>query len=222
MEQPCYKCGQLVEEGRVFCPHCMAPQIRVVVAEPVTTAFPASQLSATTPDQVDLPATETLPVLALPLGWSQALKPSALAALVVLVLMLLGLSPLVAMPIVGFLAVIFSRQGRPDFAIKTGAAMRLGAFSGLFCFGMITLLTSLAAAVPELRTKLHEGVLRNAERWAAARPNDLQIQAAIEQLKTPEGFMAVLIVGGIMLFVLSIVLGALGGFIGASVNRRRR
>ena len=35
MEQPCYKCRQLVEEGRPFCPHCGAPQIRVLVAEPV-------------------------------------------------------------------------------------------------------------------------------------------------------------------------------------------
>ena len=222
MEQPCYKCGQLVEEGRVFCPHCMAPQIRVVVAEPVAAVLPASPVPATAPDQIDVPATETLPVLALPMGWSQALKPSGLAALVVLVLMLLGLSPLVAMPIVGFLAVIFSRQGRPDFAIKTGAAMRLGAFSGLFCFGLTTLLTSLAASVPEFRTKLHDEILKNAEKWAAARPSDLQIQAAIEQLKTPEGFMAALIVGGIMLFVLSIVLGALGGFVGATVSRRRR
>jgi len=222
MEQPCYKCGQLVEEGRVFCPHCMAPQIRVVVAEPIAAALPSSPVSATAPEEVELPATESLPVLALPMGWSQAIKPCALAALVVLVLMLLGLSPLVAMPIVGFLAVIFSRQGRPDFAIRTGAAMRLGAFSGLFCFGMITLLTSLAATVPEFRAKLHDGIMTNAEKWAAARPNDQQIQAAIEQLKSPEGFMAALIVGGIMLFVLSIVLGALGGFVGAAVSRRRR
>jgi hypothetical protein len=222
MEEPCYKCGQLVEQGRVFCPHCMAPQIRVVVAEPIAATLPSSPLSATAPEEVELPATEALPVLALPMGWSQAIKPSALAALVVLVLMLLGLSPLVAMPIVGFLAVIFSRQGRPDFAIRTGAAMRLGAFSGLFCFGMITLLTSLAATVPEFRAKLHDGIMTNAEKWAAARPNDQQIQAAIEQLKSPEGFMAALIVGGIMLFVLSIVLGALGGFVGAAVSRRRR
>jgi len=100
--------------------------------------------------------------------------------------------------------------------------MRLGAFSGLFCFGLTTLMTSIAATVPELRTKLHDEILRNAERWAAARPNDLQIQAAIEQLKTPEGFMAALIVGGVMLFVLSILLGALGGLVGASVSRRRR
>ncbi len=222
MEQPCYKCGQLVDEGRVFCPHCMAPQIRVIIAEPVGAALTGNQVPVIAPEQVDLPATETLPVLAFPMGWSQALKPSALAAFVVLVLMLLGLSPLVAMPIVGFLAVIFSRQGRPDFAIRTGAAMRLGAFSGLFCFGLTTLLTSLAATVPEFRAKLHDGILMNAEKWAAARPNDQQIQQAIEQLKTPEGFMAALIVGGIMLFVLSIILGALGGFVGATVSRRRR
>lgn len=220
MEQPCYKCGQLVEQGRAFCPHCLAPQIRVVVAEPAPAV--RVEAAATSAGQTELPAVQTVPVLALPKPWSQALKPCALAALVVLVLMLLGLSPLVAMPSVGFLAFVFSRQGKPGIVIKPREAIRLGAFAGLLCFGLTVAMTSLAVTVPEIRTKFHDEILKNAEKWAASRPNDADIQAAIEQLRAPQGFMAALIVGGIMLFVAAIVLGALGGFVGATIFNRRQ
>jgi hypothetical protein len=91
MEQPCYKCGQMVEEGRMFCPNCRAPQIRVLVAEPVAAA---SLAQLTEPSNEDiLPASQTVPVLALPVQWSHALKPCFLAALAASVLMLLGLHP---------------------------------------------------------------------------------------------------------------------------------
>jgi hypothetical protein len=220
MEQPCYKCGQMVEEGRRFCPHCLAPQIRVVMAEPVPASAPLSD-GAVQQIQASVSTPETVPVLAVPTQWSQALKPCALAALVVSVLMLLGLSPFVAMPSVGFLAVVFFRQGRPGLVIKTGAAIRLGAFSGLLCFGLTAVLTALAVTMPTVRAKFHDEILRNAEKWAAARPNDAQIQAAIEQLRTPDGFVAALIVGGVMLLVVSIVLGALGGAVGATIFGRR-
>ena len=100
--------------------------------------------------------------------------------------------------------------------------MRLGAFSGLLCFGLTTLLVSLAVTMPEYRTKFHDEILKNAEKWATSRPSDADIQAAIEQLKTSQGFMTALILGGVMLFLVSIVLGALGGAVGATIFGRRR
>src|SRR5206468_6389886 len=106
MEQPCYKCGQTVEEGTPFCPHCSAPQIRVIIAEPppLPLAFAAA---TTTHEATVLPASQTVPVLALPMQWSQAFRPCALAAVVASLLMSLGLNPFVAMFSVGFLAVVF-------------------------------------------------------------------------------------------------------------------
>lgn len=120
MEQPCYKCGQIVEQGIPFCPHCSAPQIRVVVAEPAT---PPPLAVKSSQDSDELPASQTVPVLAMPMQWSQALKPCVLAAVVASVLMVLGLNPFVAMAVVGFLAVVFYRQRRPEIMIKaaTGA-----------------------------------------------------------------------------------------------------
>jgi len=118
MEQPCYKCGQTVEEGIPFCPHCSAPQIRVVIAEPAPQPLAFSPASTTSRDSVVLPASQTVPVLALPMQWSQAFKPCALAALVASILMSLGLHPLVAMISVGFLAVVLYRQRQPGIMIK--------------------------------------------------------------------------------------------------------
>lgn len=221
MEQPCYKCGQLVAEGRPFCQHCFAPQIRVLVAEPV--AAPASiSESASSAAPASRSASETVPVLAVPTGWSQTLKPCALAAVVASVLMALGLNLLVAMFSVGFLAVLFYRQGQPTIPLRAGIGLRLGALGGTFSFGFTAALLAFAAMVPELRTKLHQQIMENAEKWAGTHPGDPQIQAALDQLKTPEGFVTAMIVGGILLLVVSILLGGLGGTLGAAILGRRQ
>ena len=218
MVQPCYKCGQLVEEGRPFCPHCVAPQIRVVVAEPAPIAVPA-----TPPDtlQPSLPASETVPVLAVPMTWSQAVKPAALAAVIGAILMALGLWPLVAMLIMGFLATVFYRQSRPVAVMKTVIGMQLGALSGLFCAGVMSLFTALGAMIPEVRARLQQQSQEYFQKLAAAQPDNPSIGAVVNQLKTPEGFLALMIAGVVLLLALSIVLGAAGGALGAALLKRR-
>src|SRR3954454_23753498 len=105
MEHPCYKCGQIVEQGRVFCPQCGAPQIRVLLAE--AAAAPLAQIPLPAQDEI-LPSSRTLPVVAFPMKWSRALKSCGLAALIASALMFLG--PFVTMPSAGFLAVVLYRR----------------------------------------------------------------------------------------------------------------
>lgn len=221
MELPCYKCHQTVDEGIAFCPHCSAPQIRVVIAEAPVPATSSVTDSTESQDALLRPASQTVPVLALPMQWSQALKPCALAALIASVLMWLGLNLFFALFGVGFLAVIFYRQGQPGFSVKVSTAARLGAFGGLLCFSLTALLGALAATAADSRTKFREQLIESAEKWVAARPADPQFQAALEQLKTPEGLVMALIVGTILLFLLSIVLGGLGGALGGAIFGRR-
>jgi hypothetical protein len=223
MEQPCYKCGQAVEEGVRFCPNCGAPQIRVVLAEPMpgTAANAEAAHPAVLGKDADYPAAQTLPVLAVPMGWSQAIKPCALASIVATILMLLGLHPLVAMFSVGFLAVVFYRQGRAGMAIKTGTGIRLGAFGGITCFAITALLVAIAAALPDTRAKLRDEMIQNLQKSAAAHPGDAMVQSVIDQLKTPEGFTMILIIVGIVLLIAAIVLGTLGGALGAAIFGRR-
>src|SRR6202042_853641 len=179
MEQLCYKCRQIVEEGVPFCPHCSAPQIRVVLAEPVTPVAAAFS-SAASQDSTVLPASQTLPVLALPMQWSQALKPCALAALVASLLMSMGLNPFVAMFSVGFLAVVFYRQGRREITIKIGTGAGLGALGGLLWFAMWSILEALIVIFlhkgPDLRNEL---VIRIQQ--AASQTSDPQVLAVLER-----------------------------------------
>ena len=220
MDQPCYKCGQAVEQGVPFCPHCSAPQIRVLIAEP-TAALAAFDTGASSQGSASLPASQTVPVLAVPMQWSQALKPCALAALVASLLMVLGLNPLVGALSAGFLAVVFYRQRQIGAVLKARAGARLGALSGVLCFGFTVLLVALAATVSDVRTKIQEPIVQNAQKWAASHPADPQIQAALEQMKTPGGLVLILFVLAIFLFVLSVACATLGGALGGAIFGRR-
>lgn len=219
MDQPCYKCGHAVEEGVRFCQNCGAPQIRVVIAQPVVAATGAEAYTEVIPPSGSAPA--SLPVLALPMRWSQALKPCILASFIATVLMFLGLYPIVATFCAGFLAVAFYRQRLAGMPIATRTGLRLGAFSGLLSFGTISLLMAIASTLPEFRAKFHAAVFSNLEKWAASHPADTQFQATVDQFKTPEGFAAMLIVGGVLLLVFSLAVGGLGGVLGAKLLGRK-
>ena len=209
-----------MEEGVPFCPHCSAPQIRVVIAEPAPPVL-AFAAAPTSHESTVLPASQALPVLALPMQWSEAFRPCALAALVAWLLMALGLHPLVTMPSAGFLAVVFYRQRRPGSRIKATTGARIGALSGFFGFAITALLMALASTVSDFRTKFREKIIENAQNWAGSRSADPQIKAAFDQLKTPEGFVTALIIGSILFLVLSIVLASIGGALGGAIFSRR-
>jgi len=218
MEQPCYKCGQLVEEGRTFCPHCAAPQIRVVVTESVPATL--TERADSSSSEVALPASRTVPMLALPMTWSQALKPCALAALVASALMVLGLNPLVAMFCVGFLSVVFYRQGRPGTPIRVGVGARLGLMSGLVWFTASAILELIVVLVMHKGPEIRQVVLQQFEQ-AASRTNDPQVLALFERIKTPEGLELAMLFIVAFGFLAAIALGASGGVLGALILGRR-
>lgn len=220
MEQSCYKCGQAVEEGVAFCPHCSAPQIRVMIAEPAPVPAPLADADSTSPHSAVLPAAHTLPVLALPMRWSQTLKPCALAAVVASLLMVLGLNPFVAMLSVGFLAVVFYRQRQPEIPISAGVGVRLGALGGLLWFGMSFILQGLVVVVLRKGPELREEMLKRMQQTAAG-ANDPQVQAMIDYFKTPAGLAVLIVIGLVFAFVAALVLGTLGGALGGSLFGRR-
>jgi hypothetical protein len=220
MEQPCYKCGQLVEEGRLFCPHCSAPQIRVVIAEPVE--VPAlREAVATAEGSAALPASQTVPVLALPMQWSQSARPCALAALIAAVAMVLKLMvPPVAALGAGFLAVAFYRRRNPEMTVSARAGARLGALCGVVCSGMTAILLPLRVAI------LHEGgairdTLLDLIRQSATRYPDQQFQAALDFWRSSAGLGILLACMAIFGVVVLVILGAIGGALGGVMLGRR-
>jgi hypothetical protein len=218
MEEPCYKCGQMLEEGRVFCPHCRAPQIRVAVADPVM-AVPAD--SPLQPGQ--LTASETVPIIAVPMRWDQAAKPCAVAAIIAALGMVLRLIvPVIAVIGAGFLAVALYRRRNPEIAVSARTGARLGAICGFFCAGMTAILGAFRVAI------LHEGgkirtVLLAALQQQSGRYPDPEFQSSLDFFRSPTGLVLMLVFFFIMALIILILLGMLGGALGGvGLGRRDR
>jgi hypothetical protein len=152
--------------------------------------------------------------------WSHAIKPCALAALVASILMSLGLNPFVAMISVGFLAVVFYRQRGPGIKLKAASGAALGALAGLLWFAISSIFeTSIVLFLhkgPELRTALITKIQE-----AAAQTSDPQVLTIFDRFKTPGGLEFLMVMGLIFAFLASIVLGGLGGALGAAILGRR-
>jgi hypothetical protein len=220
MEQPCYKCGQLVEEGIAFCPHCSAPQIRVVVAEPEPApAFAGTAVATVAEHSATLPASQTVPVLAVPMRWSQAAKPCALAALVASVLTTLGLNPFVAMLSVGLLSVIFYRQSQPGARTTAWMGARLGAIAGLIWFALSSIAGALVIVLLHKGPELRSEMLKKLEEVSTG-ANDPQVIAMFEYFKTPSGLMMIIVLSIIVVFLSALIFGSLGGVLSAAIFGR--
>ena len=219
MEQPCYKCGQTVEQGIPFCPHCAAPQIRVVIAEPAGTATGQPAVAAS--EASVLPVSHSVPGLVLPMRWSAALRSCALAALIAFLIALLTQIVVLGMLAAGFLAVVFHRQRRTGIPLTVVESAKLGALAGILCSVIVSLFMGFAASVPDVRAKMQDECIASAQKLSAWFPANPAIQEQIDELKTPRGFVMALIKAGIVLFVLSIVLAGAGGALGGAMLGRR-
>jgi hypothetical protein len=217
MEQPCYKCGQTVEQGIPFCPHCSAPQIRVVVEEP---AVPAELSDPDGSSGVaTLSASQTVPVLALPMQWSQALRPCALAALIASLLMSLGLNPFVAMFSTGFLAVFFYRQRARGIAVKPARGSGIGALAGLLWFAMSSVVETLIVIFLHKGPELRNAMLGKLQQLSS-QTSDPQVLAMFERFKSPGGLEFLMLSSLVFAFLASIVLSGLGGAAGGAILGR--
>jgi hypothetical protein len=219
MEQSCYKCRQVVEEGIPFCPHCSAPQIRVVIADPALS--PAFAAAAASQESTVLPASETVPMLALPMQWSQALRPCALAALVASVAMILKLVvPLIAVVGAGFFAVALYRRNNPGVLVRASAGARLGVLCGFLCSAVTAVLGALRVAAlhegEQIRRTMLELVQQNAPRYS-----DPQYQPALEFLRSPAGLVFMMVFLLLAAFLIFLILGALGGALGGAILGHR-
>jgi hypothetical protein len=216
MENPCYKCGQSVEEGIPFCLHCSAPQIRVLIAEPAASmpgAVAIPQEGNGFPQLVSMPAVSA--------RWSGALKACILAAVVAVVLGFLSQLLIVALLAAGFLAVVFHRRFRPGIPLTALDGAKFGALAGILCCVILSVLIGLAITDPDTKAKLQEQYVAGAQRVATWFPDSPEIRAQIEELKTPQGFSNSLIGAGISFMLLSILLSGIGGAVGGVVFRRR-
>jgi hypothetical protein len=215
MDHPCYKCGQIIEDGKPFCPQCGAPQIRVAMAE--APAEPVHADAAVLADAAEsgFPA----PINPVPTRWLFTLQPCALAAAVAVGLTILGLNPFVAALGTGFLAAVFARRRGLGIIIPTGAGARLGALSAFLFFGISAIVETLAVVV------LHKGAQVRSEmmdkvQQAAARYPGPEVQPFLDFVKSPGGFTFMVVASVLFGLLAFLILGSVGGAIGATLFRR--
>lgn len=227
MDHPCHKCGHSIEDGKPFCSQCGAPQIRVAVPEPMASAVAGNVSSSDLPAfSMDPPVVRgplNAPTLSTGIEWPRALRACAIAALISSLVMALGLMvPLLAVLGAGFLAVTLYHRWNPVWSVSARSGAQLGAVCGLLFFGMSAIFESLAVSLFHTGGQVRQKVLE-ALQQAASRTTDPQVQAAFERLKTPEGLAAMLILGVVVLFVVSIAAGSVAGALtGAALGRRNR
>jgi hypothetical protein len=130
--------------------------------------------------------------------------------------MLLGLNPFVGMLSVGFLAVVFYRQGNPGSSLRAGTGARLGALSGLICFAMASIVEAVVVLVLHKGSEIRDALL-TAVNQAAARTSDPQALAVFERFKSPEGLQLLMVFGLLFGLVASIVVAAMSGAAGATI-----
>jgi hypothetical protein len=158
--------------------------------------------------------TQDVSKVASPIPWSNALPACSLAAAIAAVLMALSLMvPFLAVVGAGFLAVGFYRRRNPGVLIKAGAGARLGAVSGLLCFGMTAVLKALDLAIFHQGAMLRDKMLE-AIQQAASHTTDPQAVAMLDYLKSPAGMAAMMVFVLIFAFVAFVVLSSLGGALG--------
>src|SRR5579863_1714231 len=100
MDHPCYKCGQIVEDGRPFCGQCGAPQIRVSMPDAAPAVVSGDISSAELPifpgTSPTLPDSFSGSTFSTGIVWRSAFRACAIAAVIsILVISLRLMSPLV-------------------------------------------------------------------------------------------------------------------------------
>jgi hypothetical protein len=220
MDHPCHKCGNSVEDGKAFCSHCGAPQIRVAVPEALPESIPAGSGSTIALDREVGPISSGIPLGSMPVSRAHALQPCAFAVAVAVGLTVLGLNPFVAALGSGFLAVAFSRRRSPGTLIRGGTGAKLGAFSGLLFFGVSTILETLALAVLHKGAEVRSAMLDKVEQAAARYPTS-EVQPFLDFVKSPDGFAIMMVASVIFGLLAFIVLGSCGGALGAALLGRR-
>jgi hypothetical protein len=230
VEHPCYKCATSIDETLPFCPHCGAPQIRVVSPEEDASQAPPpfssdAERHLVTPATWPSGAPANIPQTSA-IQWELAWKGALLCGL--------GAAVLTAMPVLGLgcclwllgagaLAVWLYQRRVPGILVTPGMGMRIGAVSGGIGYVATTIWSvfRFASNSQEFRTALQEQM----EKSLAANP-DPRAQEIMRQfmgnLNTPQGLATFFVLIMAIMAVVFVIFSAAGGALGASMFARRR
>ena len=231
MEHPCYKCQAILEEGVPFCPHCGAPQIRVVSPEPDSSQpAPPSAPEQPTPLPVAKDSSlwgppRSLPHPSDPIHWNQVWQGALLAgagAALLSSLPFLSFGCLLWLFLAGALTVSMYQRRVPGALIRPGMGMRIGALAGVFAFIITAIMsTVLFTTEGDQLRKVMQDQMR-ASMAKAPDPRSAEImQQFINKLGTPEGLATMFLWILVVIAIVFLLFSAVGGALGASFSSRK-
>src|SRR5260221_600034 len=218
VEQTCYKCHASLPQGKVFCPECGAPLIRVTIPEPAFS--PATVSDTSVPAEI---SNVPKPKIVLPgkVDWTYGLPAATLAGVVASVLMVASRGGFgIGMVATGTLAVVFYRRRDPNANISIWMGAKLGLMSGLVAFAIsaaFVAIVTLFSGMERLRAFLVEIVKQTLV--FTSNPDSRQL---FEQLLKPEDFRNLVLFYLFSFFVGFLLFSAIGGLMGATWMRFRR
>ncbi len=173
------------------------------------------------PAEVDeRPASETVPLLSIPMRWSNAVRPCALAALIASLAMVTRLMvPFIAAVGAGFLAVVFYRRNNPT-PLREGKGARLGALCGLFCSFFTTIFGTIVVIVLHKGGEMRQMMLDQIQQSASRLPGP-EYQPALDFMRSPSGLLMMTVFTVLCGMLILIVLASVGGAIGGALLGRR-
>jgi hypothetical protein len=208
VEHTCEKCGGSVEDGRPFCSQCRAPQVRVEIA----TQSPPSNfdIQAETEPATDFP--DRLPAQ----GSSERplFRTALQAGLLGVVANIIPFG--VGMVLTGILAA-WLHQRAVGRKLPTRTAARLGAEAGAISFAISALFTVVTIVLLNAQQQFRDVMMKAVEQRAGSAP-DPEMQAALQWLRTPDGFAAALAFSMVILLVLSVLFSMVGSMATAALS----
>lgn len=127
---------------------------------------------------------------------------------------------ILALPVAGFLSVLFYRRWTHGPEPRAFSGFKLGAMAGLFGFLGFLVFTAIWTftfhAEGEIRQAMVEGVRQQQSRAA-----DPQVQRMFDYFLTPQGMMIMMGLGFLIMGITFVLLSGAGAALGASLLRRK-
>ena len=215
----------MVEDGRPFCPHCRAPQVRVLVAAPDIEAAPSTE--GARPSSVSLDSASEgsasdhsfrqIPqagLFASPGALDRRIAVRAAIQAGVLGL-LISVIPFLGIVLTGALAVYLYRRAG-GLSLTPSAGSRLGGAAGAVTFAISSVFMAVRIIFFHALQEYQDVMLKVANALGL-NSADPEVQDMVHRLSTPSGLAITLLFS----LVIGVALAAIGGAVASAVLHPR-
>lgn len=220
MQHPCNQCGSSVENESPFCSSCGAPQIRFAQPareHPVLTIREAESAYTGSADERPLPSASVVTRAA----HSRAILRSAIyGGAVGAFLSAVPFAFLIALPLAGFLAVLFYVRRMDGVPVTRRFGLRLGALTGVFSYTFFVILAGIENVTSKGGNELRQEMLNRIQHAAATNP-DPQAKQILSYFQTSQGLALLMICGMAFMLLIFALLAGLSGAVSAEMLSRR-